>query len=201
MKRKSGFLFPRMSTAENLGFGLSIPYYQTLSPHMDATMTVTGYTTQGAMIEAEFRQRFRLGEHTLRGSPDIHQVRPDAFSSNTSDAEVDQRGLVQSKAEFKINPRWTFGWDVMVQSDNNFARTDLLDGLDDPVHQPGLPDPGSGGGIPSTSAPSISTSRTRIRKTRKRSSRRSSIRSSTTPIIIPTRCWAASSRSPPISPA
>jgi LPS-assembly protein len=133
VKRKSGFLFPRMSTAENLGFGLSIPYYQTLSPHMDATVTVTGYTTQGGMIETEFRQRFRLGEHTLRVAG-IHQMRPSAFTKNTSDAEVDQRGLVQSKAEFKINPRWTFGWDVMVQSDNNFARTYSLDGLDDPVH-------------------------------------------------------------------
>ena len=133
VKRKSGFLFPRMATAENLGFGLSIPYYQTLSPHMEATVTVTGYTTQGGMLEGEFRQRFELGQHTLRAAG-IHQLRPDAFSRGTSDAEVDQRGMVQSKAEFKINPRWTFGWDVMVQSDNNFARTYSLDGLDQPVH-------------------------------------------------------------------
>lgn len=133
VKRKSGFLFPRMATAENLGFGLSIPYYQTLTPHMDATLTVTGYTTQGAMFDAEFRQRFRLGQHTLRIAG-IDQMRPSAFSRGTADAEVDQRGLIQSKAEFKINPRWTFGWDVMVQSDNNFARTYSLDGLDDPVH-------------------------------------------------------------------
>lgn len=133
VKRKSGFLFPRMSTTENLGFGLSIPYYQTLGPHMDATLTVTGYTSQGAMLDAEFRQRFELGQHTLRVAG-INQLRPDAFTNKTSDAEVDQRGLVQSKADFKINPRWSFGWDVMVQSDNNFARTYSLDGLDDPVH-------------------------------------------------------------------
>ncbi len=132
VKRKSGFLFPRMSTAENLGFGLSIPYYQTLGPHMDATLTVTGYTSQGGMIEGEFRQRFERGEHTLRIAG-INQLNPDAFSRNTADAEADQRGLVQSKAEFKINPRWTFGWDVMIQSDNNFARTYSLDGIDDPV--------------------------------------------------------------------
>src|SRR5262249_53137495 len=29
----------------------------------------------------------------------------------------------------RINPRWTFGWDVMVQSDNNFSRTYKLRGL------------------------------------------------------------------------
>lgn len=133
VKRKSGFLFPRMTTTENLGFGLSVPYYQTISPHMDATLTVTGYSNQGAMVDAEFRQRFVLGEHTLRIAG-INQMRPGAFSANTSDAEVDQRGLAQSKADFKINPRWSFGWDVMIQSDNNFARTYSLDGLDDPVH-------------------------------------------------------------------
>ncbi|MGV3552342.1 LPS-assembly protein LptD [Rhizobium sp.] len=133
VKRKSGFLFPRMSADENLGFGLSIPYYQTLSPSMDATMTVTGYTTQGAMIETEFRQRFKLGEHTLRIAG-IDQMRPGAFTKDTADAEVDQRGMVQSKADFKVNPRWSFGWDVMIQSDNNFARTYSLDGLNDPVH-------------------------------------------------------------------
>jgi LPS-assembly protein len=133
VKRKSGFLFPRMSADENLGFGLSIPYYQTLSPHMDATVTVTGYTTQGAMLEAEFRQRFERGEHTLRVAG-IKQMRPGEFTKNTTDAESDQRGMVQSKADFKVNPRWSFGWDVMVQSDNNFARTYSLDGLDEAVH-------------------------------------------------------------------
>lgn len=133
VKRKSGFLFPRMSTEENLGFGLAVPYYQTLGPHMDATLTATGYTNQGLMLEAEFRQRFRLGLHTLRVAG-IHQLNPGAFTNDTSDAKVDQRGMIQSKADFRINPRWSFGWDVMVQSDNNFARTYSLDGLDDPVH-------------------------------------------------------------------
>ena len=132
VKRKSGFLFPRMSTAENLGFGLAIPYYQTLTPHMDATLTATGFTNQGVMFEAEFRQRFRLGLHTLRIAG-IDQLKPGAFTRRTSDAQVDQRGMIQSKADFKINPRWAFGWDVMVQSDNNFARTYSLDGLDDQV--------------------------------------------------------------------
>jgi len=133
VKRKSGFLFPRMSTEENLGFGLAIPYYQTLTPHMDATLTTTGFTNQGVMFDAEFRQRFRLGTHMLRIAG-INQLRPGAFTDGTSDAKVDQRGMIQSKADFKINPRWSFGWDVMVQSDNNFARTYSLDGVDDQVH-------------------------------------------------------------------
>ncbi|MEB3047287.1 LPS-assembly protein LptD [Rhizobium mulingense] len=128
VKRKSGFLFPTMSLSQNLGFGLSIPYYYVISPSMDATVTATGYTAQGFLVEGEFRQRFENGTHILRVAG-IDQASPGNFSSGTSDAEAEQRGMVASKAEFRINPRWTFGWDVMMQSDNNFSKTYKLRGL------------------------------------------------------------------------
>ncbi|MBB2686819.1 UNVERIFIED_ORG: LPS-assembly protein [Rhizobium etli] len=128
VKRKSGFLFPTMSLSQNLGFGLSIPYYYVISPSMDATVTATGYTAQGFLVEGEFRQRFENGTHILRVAG-IDQANPGNFSSGTSDAEAEQRGMVASKAEFRINPRWTFGWDVMMQSDNNFSKTYKLRGL------------------------------------------------------------------------
>ncbi|MGO6852224.1 LPS-assembly protein LptD [Rhizobium beringeri] len=128
VKRKSGFLFPTMSLSQNLGFGLSVPYYYVISPSMDATVTATGYTAQGFLVEGEFRQRLENGTHILRVAG-IDQAKPDNFSSGTSDAEAGQRGMVASKAEFRINPRWTFGWDVMMQSDNNFSRTYKLRGL------------------------------------------------------------------------
>ncbi|TBA58102.1 LPS-assembly protein LptD [Rhizobium ruizarguesonis] len=128
VKRKSGFLFPTMSLSQNLGFGLSVPYYYVISPSMDATVTATGYTAQGFLIEGEFRQRFENGTHILRVAG-IDQAKPGNFSSGTSDAGAGQRGMVTSKAEFRINPRWTFGWDVMMQSDNNFSRTYKLRGL------------------------------------------------------------------------
>lgn len=133
VKRKSGFLFPRMSSSENLGFGIGIPYYQTLTPHMDATLTVYGYTLQGVLIDAEFRQQFRNGLHTLHIAG-INQANPKEFTPGTADAVERQRLAVSSKAEFKINPRWTFGWDVLLQSDNNFARTYSLFDTDDQIH-------------------------------------------------------------------
>jgi LPS-assembly protein len=133
VKRKSGFLFPKMSSEENLGFGLGIPYYQTLTPHMDATLTVTGYTMQGVLFDAEFRQRFKYGQHTFHIAG-IDQMNKQEFSANTSDRRESQRVAASSKAEFKINPRWTFGWDILAQSDNNFARTYSLFDSDQPIH-------------------------------------------------------------------
>jgi len=126
VKRKSGFLFPTMSTSDNLGFGLSVPYYYVFSPSMDATVTGTGYTQQGFLLDTEFRQRFENGTHTLRIAG-INQLSPDTFTEGTSDRRED-RGMIASRGAFKINPRWSFGWDVMYQSDNNFSRTYELKG-------------------------------------------------------------------------
>jgi len=133
VKRKSGFLFPSASISQNLGFGLKVPYYYVISPSMDATISATGYTTQGLLLEGEFRQRFENGTHVLRVAG-ISQMNPGQFDANTSDAEHKTRGMITSKADFRINPRWTFGWDVMAQSDNNFSRTYGLDGLDQSTH-------------------------------------------------------------------
>lgn len=128
VKRKSGFLFPEFRSGENVGFGISVPYYIAIAPDRDATITTTGFTNQGVLLEAEVRQRFERGQANLRLAG-IRQMATDKFTAGTSDAERDFRGLVASKGDFKINPRWSFGWDVMFQTDNNFARTYGVEGL------------------------------------------------------------------------
>lgn len=133
VKRKSGFLFPVMRTSENLGFGLTVPYYFAISNHRDATVKATGLTSQGVLLEAEIRQRFENGTASFRAAG-IDQLNRENFDAGTSDADRDLRGMVASEGKFVINPRWSFGWDVMLQSDNNFARTYSLEGLDDTTH-------------------------------------------------------------------
>ncbi|WP_288426776.1 LPS-assembly protein LptD [uncultured Agrobacterium sp.] len=127
VKRKSGFLFPQFSVTDNLGFGVGVPYYQVLGPSADVTITPTYYSTQGLLLQAEVRQRFEMGTHTLTLAG-INQQDSSKFESGTSDALNDQRGMVATRGDFKINPRWAFGWDAMVQSDNNFSRTYGLKG-------------------------------------------------------------------------
>lgn len=128
VKRKSGFLFPTMSLSQNLGFGLSVPYYYVISPSMDATVTATGYTAQWLPHRRRISPTLRKW-HAYSARRRHRPAKPGNFSSGTSDAEAGQRGMVTSKAEFRINPRWTFGWDVMMQSDNNFSKTYKLRGL------------------------------------------------------------------------
>ena len=51
------------------------------------------------------------------------------------------RGMMGTKGQFAINPRWDFGWDVLAQTDKNFSHTYDIDGysrLRPPIR--GLPD-------------------------------------------------------------
>lgn len=126
-KRKTGFLTPSLRSSDTLGYGLSVPFYVAISPHTDATFTATGFTKQGFLGEAEFRRRFANGEVTLRMAG-ISQRKPEDFAAATSDALESGRGMIATNGQFRINPRWTFGWDVLAQTDNNFSRTYGIEG-------------------------------------------------------------------------
>jgi len=134
VKRKTGFLMPGANYSEELGFGLSVPYFIALAPNYDLRLTGTGMTRQGFLGEAEFRHRLVNGLYTLKIAG-IHQMTPDAFDAGTQDATHVDRGMVGTTGEFAINSRWTFGWDVMAQTDKNFSRTYSITGFDDTVRR------------------------------------------------------------------
>ncbi len=139
VKRKSGFLIPGVSFKSDLGVGVSVPYYFALSPTYDLTVTGTGYTEQGFLGEAEWRQRFNNGQYSVKLAG-INQANPDKFDYNTVDSGPpgdpnEFRGMMGTSGRFAINSRWNFGWDVLAQTDKNFARTYGIDGYDDFVHR------------------------------------------------------------------
>jgi LPS-assembly protein len=139
VKRKSGFLIPGASFTSDLGFGVSVPYYFALSPTFDLTVTGTGYTEQGFLGQAEWRQRFNNGEYsvTIAG---INQANPDSFDRNTVDSGPDGdpnefRAMMGTEGRFAINSRWDFGWNVLLQTDKNFSRTYGIQDYDNFVYR------------------------------------------------------------------
>jgi len=54
-RRKSGFLYPYVSTANDNGFELSVPYYWNIAPNQDATITPRYFTERGFMLTGEYR--------------------------------------------------------------------------------------------------------------------------------------------------
>ena len=122
VKRKTGFLAPNFRYADELGFGLRVPYFVNLAPNRDLTLAVTGYTKQGFLAEGEFRHRLENGTYTLK-TAGIHQFDNGQFASMDIDSTVINRGMIGTTGEFNINSRWVFGWNGMLQSDANFSRT------------------------------------------------------------------------------
>lgn len=148
VKRKSGFLFPGISYNSKLGVGVHIPYYFALAPTYDLTVTSNIYHMQGFVPEAEWRQRFNNGEYSIKAAG-VYQLDPEAFDAysvdrskynvllpNNTNGPGDPnrlRGMIGSKGRFEINPRWTFGWNVLLQSDKNFSRTYDIGGYSNSV--------------------------------------------------------------------
>ena len=54
-RRKSGFLYPYISTANDNGFEFSTPYYWNIAPAQDATITPRYFTERGFMLTGEYR--------------------------------------------------------------------------------------------------------------------------------------------------
>ena len=76
VKRKSGFLFPVISSSSIYGFGVDIPYYWALAPDYDLTFTPRLMTKQGVLVRGEWRQRLIDGAYSIRASG-IYQLDKD----------------------------------------------------------------------------------------------------------------------------
>jgi LPS-assembly protein len=54
-RRKSGFLYPHASNANDNGFEIGIPYYWNIAPNQDATLMPRYFTKRGIMLTGEYR--------------------------------------------------------------------------------------------------------------------------------------------------
>ena len=132
VKRKSGFLIPGITYKTELGVGLTVPYYLALAPTYDLTLMPTYYTKQGFLGQAEWRQRFERAEYSIRVAG-IQQQEPDVFrpggiNAGTLDDPNKFRGMVGSRGQYRFNPRWSFNWDFLLQTDKNFSKTYAIAG-------------------------------------------------------------------------
>ncbi|HYN00728.1 MAG TPA: LPS assembly protein LptD, partial [Aestuariivirgaceae bacterium] len=117
VKRRSGFLTPDISVSDDIGLGVTVPYYWALAPNYDLTFLPLITTDQGVMPRAVWRQRTQTGEYFIDGAG-IYQLDP------TIPAPGDRRwrGSLHSAGKYEINKNWTWGWDATAMSDDTFMR-------------------------------------------------------------------------------
>ncbi len=113
-----------------LGYGVSVPYFWALAPNYDLTTTGTYYSKQGFLGEAEWRHRLANGAYTIKLAG-INQLDRHEFDNDDQlDRGSTTRGMIATTGAFRINPRWTYGWNAMVPSDKAFAYRYGIEGYD-----------------------------------------------------------------------
>ncbi|WP_409361767.1 LPS-assembly protein LptD [Bartonella heixiaziensis] len=132
VKRASGLLAPHFFYTDYLGIGIKNSYFWNLAPHYDFTLSSTIYTQQGLLTEGEWRQRLKTGNYNIRFAH-IYQMKPHNFDNDTIDAQHKNRYMLATKGDFRINSRWTYGWDILAQSDRHFSRAYKLENYSDPT--------------------------------------------------------------------
>ncbi len=108
-RRKSGFLYPSLSTANDNGLEVAVPYYWNIAPQRDATVTPRLYSERGLMLGLEYRQLTARSYTTLAAD-----VLPD-------DRKLDeQRWRYQADWRMAIDPSWLANAQLERVSDNDY---------------------------------------------------------------------------------
>jgi LPS-assembly protein len=122
VKRKSGFLFPTLSTSSAYGVAIETPYYFNLAPDYDLTLYPRFMSQQGPMMEAEWNQRLLNGSYSIRAAG-LYQLDPSYFASEYgagAAATRDFRGSILTAGQFDITNQWVWGWTGVLVSDPTF---------------------------------------------------------------------------------
>ncbi|WP_299804340.1 LPS assembly protein LptD, partial [Tardiphaga sp.] len=130
VKRKTGFLMPIYTTVSTYGFGVETPFYWAIAPDYDATFSPRITSRQGVLFQSEFRQRLINGSYQIRAYG-IDQLDPGAFVGQPGDRQF--RGGVETKGQFALNDKWTWGWDGVLLSDYYFMSDYRLAQYKDPL--------------------------------------------------------------------
>lgn len=123
VKRKSGFLIPAYSHSDELGNTVQVPYYFALSDHYDFTFAPMWTEKAGTLLLGDWRQRTANGGYRveLAGVFDsTNDIDSPAFGD-------DFRGSINTQGRFALNEYYSWGWDVLAETDDTFRRYYNLD--------------------------------------------------------------------------
>ena len=106
--RSTGFLPPRFVSSSQLGFGVGVPYFVTLGPSRDVTLTPT-VTAESVSLGVRYRQAFRFGRLDVEGSAARDSIFPD-----------ETRGHLFAEGRFALPGGERLEFDVAQASDDTY---------------------------------------------------------------------------------
>lgn len=106
LKRSTGFLIPSLRSSSTLGTGLRWPYFITLGPSRDLTVTPFVATKNVSAVELRYRQAFRTGEISVTG-----MAARDRLQTGQT------RGHARAEGRFDLPKGFELRFDAQVVSD------------------------------------------------------------------------------------
>ena len=108
-RRRSGFLYPTLGSANDSGIDLRVPYYLNLAPNHDATVSARLLGRRGVAVGAEYR--YLYANHG-------GQIEGDWLPSD--DLTGRDRGLARLRHSGRFSDRWTINADLNHVSDDRY---------------------------------------------------------------------------------
>lgn len=135
--RASGLLIPTVGNSGSRGFTAVLPYYWAIDDYTEATITPYIFSKVNPLLDIEARRKFHTGELNFAGSV----TRGTLFDRNGDPLDDPSRFLLPGDAErgaeisshffvdgyFKPSDIWSYGYTVMLQTDDTYLRRYGLD--------------------------------------------------------------------------
>lgn len=112
--RRTGFLLPSIKWGQ-FGFGAVTPYFWAINRSMDMTFSPMWTTKRGPLADLEFRHALKAGTYSIEGWGIDEWAKSDNAPHDST-----WRGAARTKSDFRINDKWTWGWDGTLTSDKQF---------------------------------------------------------------------------------
>ena len=122
VSRRTGFLLPSVKWGTVYGLGVVTPYFWAINRSMDMTFSPMWTTKSGPLADLEFRHALKAGTYTIQGWG------VDEWNKSVNNPhDSPWRGAARTQSDFRINSKWTWGWDGTITSDKQFLSDYAID--------------------------------------------------------------------------
>lgn len=124
-ERRSGFMPPTPGSSSKTGLVYKQPYYWSISPYQDVTISPTLYSKVNPLLELDYRKRFWSGQVNFNVSV-TNEKEFDSDGEKFGDQKW--RGHIFGDGKFRINEDWVWGFGVEKMTDDLFSKRYDIDG-------------------------------------------------------------------------
>jgi len=127
IRRKEGFLAPKLGTDTKLGTFTGLSYYTPFSPSRDLTLTSYVTTKEGVILGMDYRHLFEKGFLRLKGS--LGGGANLAKETDNTKEKSSFRGHIDSELKWDLNPFWRMNVKLQRASDKAYLNQFKFYGL------------------------------------------------------------------------